>query len=138
MEDAVTDTMAKTVEMLAMGEKWGFDGKDRFAHEGILNSADHIREELDKTGVLETLFADNKVNTTDTEINGDSEAGRKSPCSPSTRHDNKFTYELSITGHSLGAGLASLVAYMLRPRYPLVKCVAFAPPANCFDQATGT
>ena len=142
VEDAVTDVMARTVEMTEMGEKWGFDGTDRFAHEGIMKSADFIRSELDKTGVLEKLFSSDTVNTMDkvtgTASGNNNNTGGESQDDDTSRsrRDKKFTYELSITGHSLGAGLASMVAYMLRPRYPLVKCVAFAPPASVFDQAT--
>eukprot|EP00605_Chrysophyceae_sp_TOSAG23-4_P002072 GSChrysophyteH1.ASY1.ANO1.2293.1 assembled CDS len=123
VEDAITDTMAETVEMTAMGQKWGFDGRDRFAHEGFLKSADYIRSELDKNGVLERLFAPKNVSTSSMGGGGN--------------HDDEITkYELTITGHSLGAGLATLVSYLLRPKYPALTCVAFAPPAVVLDQAT--
>jgi hypothetical protein len=42
--------------MEAAGIQWGFDGKDRFAHDGMLKAALHIRGELDKSGVLQRVF----------------------------------------------------------------------------------
>jgi len=35
-----------------------------------------------------------------------------------------------ITGHSLGAGVAALLALELRPMYPHLICFAFAPPGE--------
>ena len=43
------------------------------------------------------------------------------------------TYPFVICGHSLGAGLACLLAIMLRPIYPSLKCFAFCPPGACVD-----
>ncbi len=37
-----------------------------------------------------------------------------------------------LTGHSLGAGVTSVLTVMLAQRYPTVQCVAFAPPL-CLD-----
>lgn len=39
-------------------------------------------------------------------------------------------YNLVIVGHSFGAGVASLLAIILRPRYPRLHCYAFAPPGG--------
>ncbi|VDO02824.1 unnamed protein product [Rodentolepis nana] len=38
------------------------------------------------------------------------------------------TYPLVITGHSLGAGLVSLMCALLKPYYPEIKAYAFSPP----------
>jgi hypothetical protein len=38
-------------------------------------------------------------------------------------------------GHSLGAALATLVTFLLRAKFPAVRCFAFAAPA-CLDQVT--
>ena len=43
------------------------------------------------------------------------------------------SFLLVICGHSLGAGLACLLAIMLRPIYPSLKCFAFCPPGACVD-----
>jgi sn1-specific diacylglycerol lipase len=37
-------------------------------------------------------------------------------------------YSLVITGHSLGAGCAAILAVMLRSKFPQLRCLCFAPP----------
>nr|XP_045609278.1 diacylglycerol lipase-beta-like isoform X2 [Procambarus clarkii] len=39
-------------------------------------------------------------------------------------------YGLVITGHSLGAGTAVVLATLMRPQYPSLKCFAFSPPGG--------
>ncbi|XP_076766853.1 diacylglycerol lipase-beta [Xylocopa sonorina] len=39
-------------------------------------------------------------------------------------------YNLVITGHSLGAGISILLAYLLRPRYPFLIVYGFCTPAG--------
>lgn len=39
-------------------------------------------------------------------------------------------YKLVITGHSLGAGTASLLAVLLRSTHPTLECYAFSPPGG--------
>lgn len=39
-------------------------------------------------------------------------------------------WRLVVTGHSLGAGAAALLALLLRPSYPNVQCWAFSPPGE--------
>ncbi|XP_049866901.1 diacylglycerol lipase-beta isoform X2 [Pectinophora gossypiella] len=43
-------------------------------------------------------------------------------------------YDLILTGHSLGAGVAVLVALKLRPRYPHLKVFAFSTPAGLISR----
>nr|XP_012219992.1 PREDICTED: sn1-specific diacylglycerol lipase beta-like isoform X2 [Linepithema humile] len=43
-------------------------------------------------------------------------------------------YHLTITGHSLGAGLAILLGLLIRPRYPNVRVYAFATPAGLLSR----
>lgn len=39
-------------------------------------------------------------------------------------------YKLVITGHSLGAGTASVLAILLRNSFPSLRCYAFSPPGG--------
>jgi len=44
-------------------------------------------------------------------------------------------WNLVLTGHSLGAGVATLVGLMLRPEYPNLKVWAFSPPGGLLSEA---
>ena len=39
-------------------------------------------------------------------------------------------YQLVVTGHSLGAGAATLLSILLKPTYPELRCFAFSPPGG--------
>eukprot|EP00978_Attheya_sp_CCMP212_P026249 scaffold85943_cov56-Attheya_sp.AAC.2 len=43
-------------------------------------------------------------------------------------------YELLITGHSLGAGCATMVSIMCRAKYPSLRCFAFCPPGGLLSK----
>ena len=47
-------------------------------------------------------------------------------------HAYGFTDDPS--GHSLGAGTAALVAIMLKPHWPHLKCFAFSPPGGLLSE----
>ncbi|KAL6725728.1 hypothetical protein Aduo_007762 [Ancylostoma duodenale] len=67
-------------------------------HRGMLMSARYVFDTLRKHQVLEDLAV---LNT---------------------------GYQLVVCGHSLGAGVASLLTLLLKQEYPDVRCFAFAPP----------
>ncbi|XP_053393103.1 diacylglycerol lipase-beta-like isoform X2 [Mercenaria mercenaria] len=75
------------------------------AHNGILQSAMYIKQTLEKKAILETAFS---------QAEG---------------------ADLVITGHSLGAGAAALLAILLKPTYPKLKCFAFSPPGELVSPA---
>ncbi len=37
-------------------------------------------------------------------------------------------YDIVVTGHSLGAGVAGVVAMLLKAKFPNIRCFAFSPP----------
>ena len=41
-------------------------------------------------------------------------------------------YQLVVTGHSLGAGVASVLALLLKPIYPDLICYSYSPPGCIF------
>lgn len=45
---------------------------------------------------------------------------------------NKGTmhYGLVIVGHSLGAGTAAILSFLLRPQYPTLHCYSYSPPGG--------
>ncbi|KAJ1537068.1 hypothetical protein HK096_004623 [Nowakowskiella sp. JEL0078] len=76
---------------------------DLWTHAGMLKSAKLICEELASKNVLDTLMTSGSM------------------------YDQ---YNVLCCGHSLGGGVASLVAYLLRTRYnyPNTTCIAYSPP----------
>ncbi|CAI4230423.1 unnamed protein product [Auanema sp. JU1783] len=67
-------------------------------HRGMLRSARYVFDCLRKHRVLEDMFVLNP------------------------------TYKLVVCGHSLGAGVASLLTLLLKQQYPDIQCFAFSPP----------
>lgn len=41
-------------------------------------------------------------------------------------------YGLMLTGHSLGAGVACLLGFKIRPKYPDLKVYAFGTPGKLY------
>ncbi|VDO56995.1 unnamed protein product [Haemonchus placei] len=75
-------------------------------HRGMLMSARYVFDTLRRHSVLEDLAV---LNT---------------------------NYQLVVCGHSLGAGVASLLTLLLKQEYPDVRCFAFAPP-GCVISGNG-
>lgn len=103
-EDAIVD-------MLAEGRRLSPDELPRdlwsstageengfYVHMGMLASARHLRDTIARLQLIEKARA-------------------KRP-----------GYPLVVCGHSLGAGVASVLAFLLRKKYPEVKGYAFSPP----------
>lgn len=44
-------------------------------------------------------------------------------------------YDLLVTGHSLGAGTAVILALKLKAQYPNIKCIAYSPPGGLISSA---
>lgn len=75
------------------------DGLDNcVAHRGMLNAARYVKATLDRLHILDQAF------------------------------DRAQGAQLVVTGHSLGAGTAALLATLLRPQYPGLICYCFSPP----------
>jgi sn1-specific diacylglycerol lipase len=106
LDDAVADLAIRPVLMDIWADRYGCEcARGEFCHNGVLNIADYICQDLDRHGVLEKLFA--------------------GECSG---------YTLRIVGHSLGAGVAAVISTFLRPRYPSLRCLAFSPPGCVFSR----
>ncbi len=45
-------------------------------------------------------------------------------------------YELTIVGHSLGAGVGSILAILLKNDYPSLKCFSYSPPGGLLRYIT--
>lgn len=71
---------------------------EALAHKGILHAAMYIKDSIVQKKIISEAFE---------------------------QHPD---YKLVVTGHSLGAGAASLLSALLRPIYPDLICFAFSPP----------
>ncbi|CAB1339284.1 unnamed protein product [Coregonus sp. 'balchen'] len=51
-------------------------------------------------------------------------------------HKGKGTmhYGLVIVGHSLGAGTAAILSFLLRPLYPTLQCYSYSPPGGLLSE----
>lgn len=74
--------------------------EDTMAHKGMINGAKYVEKRLRDTGVVERALA------------------------------TYPEYDLILTGHSLGAGVAILLAIKLRIKYPDIKVYAFSTPGK--------
>ena len=105
VDDLMADLAVQPASLAEWGNKCGFDGRASYAHKGILDCAVWVYNDLQRHGVLERLLLD------------DDKAHYKD-------------YSLRIVGHSLGAGIASIVGLFLRNRFPQnnLRCSCFCPP----------
>jgi sn1-specific diacylglycerol lipase len=103
LEDAVTDLSIRPASLSQWGERCSFDGEGEFCHEGVLVSADWVFKDLERHRILDKLLL--------------------------TSDCRYPSYQLYVAGHSLGAGCAAILALMLKPKFPSLKCLCFEPPA---------
>uniref|UniRef100_A0A674MA96 Diacylglycerol lipase-alpha n=1 Tax=Takifugu rubripes TaxID=31033 RepID=A0A674MA96_TAKRU len=100
LKDALTDLTGDS-ERLPVEEQHG----TWLGHKGMVYSAEYIKKKLEQEMILSQAFG---------------------------RDLNKGTmhYGLVIVGHSLGAGTAAILSFLLRPRYPTLHCYSYSPPGG--------
>jgi sn1-specific diacylglycerol lipase len=113
LEDCITDVLLEPESLEQLGEDFGFDAPNQYCHGGVLACVRNVYRDLERHGLLDSLLL------------GD---------------DARFPdYTLRLVGHSLGAATCTLLSYMLRRKFPSLRCVAFSPPGGTFtwEMATG-
>jgi sn1-specific diacylglycerol lipase len=136
LEDAVADAIAEPRPLDDIGEIYGFNGKGRFAHGGFLKSAIWIREDLrNHPHVMDLLAAvagsspvGMTMNRESMDVSGCSNL--ESPLQP------LVVKRLVIVGHSLGAGVAALLAMLMKNEYPTLHCFGYGAPGSTMDAET--
>ena len=113
LEDCVTDVLIEPESLEQLGNIFGFDGSNQYCHGGVLASARNIHRDLDRHGLLDQLLLGDNAQFA--------------------------TYSLRFCGHSLGAATATLVSYMLRQKFPSLRCLNYSPPGCTFtwEMSTG-
>ncbi|XP_037548630.1 diacylglycerol lipase-alpha [Nematolebias whitei] len=103
-KDALTDLTGDS-ERLPVEEQQG----NWLGHKGMVYSAEYIKKKLEQEMILSQAF------------------GRD--LSKGTMH-----YGLVIVGHSLGAGTAAILSFLLRPHYPTLHCYSYSPPGGLLSE----
>ncbi|XP_051987340.1 diacylglycerol lipase-alpha-like isoform X1 [Xyrauchen texanus] len=103
-KDALTDLTGDS-ERLPLEEQHG----TWLGHKGMVYSAEYIKKKLEQEMILSQAF------------------GRD--LGKGTMH-----YGLVIVGHSLGAGTAAILSFLLRPQYPSLCCYAYSPPGGLLSE----
>ncbi|CAM9966368.1 unnamed protein product [Ascophyllum nodosum] len=114
LEDCVYDLHAEPASIEEYGRKWGFDGRGVFTHQGVLERAEWMRQDLETQGHLRALLG---LQTA------------------TNRRPRLQSYSLYVTGHSLGGSTGVLLSYVLQKDYPSVRCVAITPMGGLLDEA---
>mmetsp|Transcript_11971 Transcript_11971/g.24570 ORF Transcript_11971/g.24570 Transcript_11971/m.24570 type:complete len:640 (+) Transcript_11971:31-1950(+) len=107
LEDLVMDLQFIPFSLEKVGNVCGFEGKGHWCHQGFLTRSKWIYNDIQKNQTLKTLYSD------------------RSPFKD---------FPLVLCGHSLGAGVASILALMLRSKFPSLKCFAYEVPGCIFDE----
>ncbi|XP_063293823.1 diacylglycerol lipase-alpha isoform X1 [Pelobates fuscus] len=103
-KDALTDLTGDAERLPVEGHHGTWLG-----HKGMVLSAEYIKKKLEQEMVLSQAFG--------------RDLGR------GTKH-----YDLIVVGHSLGAGTAAILSFLLRPQYPSLKCYAYSPPGGLLSE----
>eukprot|EP00112_Aurelia_sp_Birch-Aquarium-sp1_P019699 Seg493.3 transcript_id=Seg493.3/GoldUCD/mRNA.D3Y31 product="Sn1-specific diacylglycerol lipase alpha" protein_id=Seg493.3/GoldUCD/D3Y31 len=108
LKDVLTDVMIEE-------ERIPVEGGDPtwMGHKGMIQSAQFVLDIIIKEGLLEKAF------------HCDTDRGTDS-------------YGLTVVGHSLGAGVASILAFLLRPKYPALTCFAYSAVGSTFNYSAST
>jgi len=113
LEDCVTDVLIDPESLEQLGNAFGFDGSNQYCHGGVLASARNVIRDLNRHGLLDQLLLGENA------------------LYPG--------YTLRFCGHSLGAATGTLISYMLRSKFPTLRCLNYSPPGCTFtwEMATG-
>lgn len=146
--DIITDLLAEGTDIredespsVQRGSALGIpdDGSPAYVHKGMWKAAKRVLSEIRRRRVLRLLRRD----VFDT-VGVASASEPSMPLLPAvssgededlaTSGDEAATVQLVITGHSLGAGVSTLLALLLRREVPGLKCWAFSCPGAMMSE----
>jgi sn1-specific diacylglycerol lipase len=122
MADCVTDVLATETSLDDLGNEFEFQGKGEYGHKGIFGKGVAVARHLEQMGYLRRLLSGGGAEGVSIPPKAGPEWVENLP--------NCKGYELLITGHSLGAGLATVVSLVLKSKYPQLVCFAYSPPGG--------
>lgn len=149
--DLVTDLLSKSVDVASIIPEWALErlpkntdgsSKQCFGHAGILFSSKAVLKDLEDNGLIAAML-DIEMATSKScaeSMQRDSEHSKSFPSNVSFSlsraqsmiHDAVAGqgWGLVLTGHSLGAAVATMISFKLRTHFPTLQCFAFNPPGG--------
>ena len=141
LDDCVKDVIAIAHPLLDEAQKeWGFsnDVTNLYCHKGMYDTAMDILNRLDAKGLLPYNGSSNNLNgdggdASNSKGKKDDGQNKRNRGNPSSFLLNMYKdYEMIVTGHSLGAGIASILTLLLHKKMPKVRGLVYSPPP-CFS-----
>ena len=117
----ITDVLATELALDGIADEFGVPAAvGQYGHKGIFQCGAIIARHVQRLGYLRHVLR----------REGAPVAPPKAPDGWVKNMPDCRGFRFLVTGHSLGAGLASVVALLLRPKYPGLRCLAFSPPGG--------
>ena len=105
LDDCVKDVVAEEMILDEVGKEWGFDGVGEYCHQGMFDTTMTMINTLKKRKLLPCID-----NNAIPEV---------------AKH-----YDVVFTGHSLGAGVATLASLLLKNLIPNLRGIVYSPVPN--------
>ena len=139
----------RLVQELGLDEEETTSDKGLYAHTGVVSSAKCMLQDLEENGILDALSATRGTECGEIDSSWSSESHAEY-LSQLDEEDEvilscerakiiikkllaKEGWRVVITGHSLGAAVASLVSFRLLETCQDIECFVFNPPGGLFD-----
>jgi sn1-specific diacylglycerol lipase len=159
--DLVTDMLSAPVDVGSILPDWVWeqipppsDGSHTtlFGHKGILASSKAILKDMEDKGLIDAMLGGCSSNyATSADIEACSKpvlpnsVNRDATSSQYQRARELLRTKLAdsnwgvvVTGHSLGAAVATMLSFKLKQYFPLLKCFAFSPPGGLLSPELST